>query len=261
MGAARGAKLRLDLRIHGSYWLGNYDRWIFERIPLQLLLREGHTAWDFGAYVGYYTAVFRHLVGESGSVVSVEASSKNYALVAQIPGLNDWRNVEVICCAVGPERTTVTFSASQGGSSGPVGLVRGVRTNINEGIETVRSAGLDEILAELGSPPDFIKLDLETGEIFALKNGHNLFSDHRPTMLLELHGVEALRAAKRFASTYDYAVAVVHILPKIDAGSLADWNAAFAVAARGFSDWPETTTGTPHMLICLPAEQTPIRES
>src|SRR5436309_22192 len=61
-GPAKGTTLVLDVRRNGSYWLGNYDRWILERIRLSDWLPAGGVAWDCGAFVGYYAAVFRKLV-------------------------------------------------------------------------------------------------------------------------------------------------------------------------------------------------------
>src|SRR5204863_6600635 len=65
-GPAKGTKLVLDLRQHGSYWLGVYDNWILQHIRIQDWLPCGGIAWDCGAYTGYYTAIFRRVVGSQG---------------------------------------------------------------------------------------------------------------------------------------------------------------------------------------------------
>src|SRR5262245_13956828 len=52
-GPARGVRLMLDVRSQGSYWIGNYDRWILDRVPIGKFLKSGDTAWDCGAFVGY----------------------------------------------------------------------------------------------------------------------------------------------------------------------------------------------------------------
>src|SRR5262249_28896647 len=84
-GPARGVRLMLDVRSQGSYWIGTYDRWITDRLPMRNFLRPGDTAWDCGAFVGYYTVIFRRLVGRHGSVFSFEASGRNFGQVACIP--------------------------------------------------------------------------------------------------------------------------------------------------------------------------------
>src|ERR1700754_4852785 len=77
-GPAEGAVLVLDLRRNGAYWLGTYDRWIFDRIQVRDWLPRGGVAWDCGSYVGYYAALFCNVVGDRGQVVAFEASSTNY---------------------------------------------------------------------------------------------------------------------------------------------------------------------------------------
>ena len=57
-GPAKGCILNLDLRLEGSYWLGNYDDWIFAGVPFEKFIKIGDVVWDGGAYVGYYTAYF-----------------------------------------------------------------------------------------------------------------------------------------------------------------------------------------------------------
>ena len=76
-GPAKGVKLRLDLRKEGSYWLGTYDKWLFDSIPFSNYISPGNVVWDCGAYVGYYAAVSRKIVGSEGKVYVFEASSNN----------------------------------------------------------------------------------------------------------------------------------------------------------------------------------------
>ena len=256
-GPARGTYLDLDLRSQASYWIGQYDRWILDRVPLEVLIKPGEVAWDCGAFVAYYTALFRKLVGESGDVHAFEASPANAARILELPNLNGWRNVSVHQFAIGPDHAEITFSAEQGGASGPVGLVEGERSGIEHGLITVRSAGIDEIVYEDGiAAPNFIKFDLETGEVFALANGHRLFSEKRPTILLELHGQRALEASLEFAATYDYSICDVYHLPA-DAGRSArsdfpGWLTQFSALAERFVAAPPEEP--PHMTLVLPNE-------
>ncbi len=67
-GPAKGTRMLIDIRLGGSYFLGNYDKWIFDEIALEKILKPGMVAWDCGAFYGYYAAIFRKLVGASGCV-------------------------------------------------------------------------------------------------------------------------------------------------------------------------------------------------
>lgn len=121
-GQAKGVKLLLDIRVGGAYFMGVYDKWIFNRIDFKNFIKPGMIVWDCGAYIGYYSAVFRKCLGNEGAVYTFEVSSKNYDKVKHLPELNYWDNVFVINCAVGPYQTTIKFANNLGGSNGPVGL-------------------------------------------------------------------------------------------------------------------------------------------
>jgi FkbM family methyltransferase len=258
-GPARGVRLMLDVRSQSSYWIGAYDRWITDRVPIANFLKAGDTAWDCGAFVGYYTVIFRTLVGPAGSVFSFEASGRNFRQVACVPDLNGWKNVTILNCAVGPAHATILFSSDRGGASGPIGLLPGVREEVTEGIEKVESCGVDELVNEKDiALPDFIKFDLETGEVFALKNANGVFTRKRPYILLELHGREALDAAIEFLVHYEYLAAPVHELPKIRALSqgedMANWYKVYRQEAERFSLQPPFDP-IPHMTFLLPREK------
>ena len=258
-GPAKGVTLSLDLRSQGSYWLGLYDDWILTRVDLARFISAGDTVWDCGAFVGYYTAIFRLLVGDGGSVVSFEGSKTNYEALSRLPILNSWDNVTIVNKAVGPAHSTVKFAGERGGSSGPRGLARTAeRGGECENLETVESCGTDEIVFDQGYPlPSFIKFDIETGEIYALHNGDTIFSQHRPTLLLELHGLDAMEAAGVFLEKYGYQSCPVHLLPHIGGGR-ERWDRAFCSHAVNDGSGLSRLDQIPHMLFCLPNERAPL---
>lgn len=241
-GPAKGVKMKIDIRLGASYLKGDYDRWIFDRVKLPEIVKPGMVAWDCGAFYGYYAAIFRKLVGPSGKVEVFEASGANYDVVSSLPRLNDWDNVRVHQLAVGPDHSRIQFTRNLGGSSGPFGLSKTYDENQQIELEDVTCCGVDELIDERGVPaPDIIKFDLESAEVFALHNGHRLFTGKRPLILLELHGREALEAAADFLEKYDYHAYSVWQLDRSerihfrDKKSLTDLNAV------------------PHMLICFPS--------
>jgi FkbM family methyltransferase len=202
-GPIKGAVLVLDLRQNGAYWRGTYDRWILDRIKIRDWLPIGGVAWDCGAYVGYYAALFRRIVGDSGIVVAFEASSSNYNNLRQLPALNHWSNLQVLHLAVGPDHSEIAFAGEVGGASGPIGLSKEYdKPPISE---RVVCAGVDELVYERGvAIPDFIKFDVESAEEFALHNGDRVFSEKRPVVLLEVHGEMLLPAVGSFLTKYRY---------------------------------------------------------
>ena len=205
-GPAKGAYLTLDVRIEGSYWIGNYDQWIFDAIPFSEMIKPGDVVWDCGAYVGYYTAVFRKLVGSEGKVHTFEAARGNYSRLKNMPQNNGWSNVFIHNMAIGPEDCTIQFVDNLGGANGPFGLDKSYKQSEAElQLYDVTCAGVDELIEKYKiDKPDYIKFDLESAEIFALHNGDKLFREKRPLLLLELHGINASEAAGRFLEKYNY---------------------------------------------------------
>ena len=258
-GPARGAWLHLDLRSQSSYFLGTYDRWIYERVPLHRMLSPGQAAWDCGSFVGYYAAIFRKRVGPTGEVLVFEASRANYEALHPMPQRNGWNNVRIFHEAVGPENTSLTFVNNLGGASGPVGLGKDFSTQ-GQAIETieVRSLGIDEIRKTRAScSPQLLKLDLEAGEIHALKNGAEVFGHIRPYVMLELHGEEAGKAANQWLKEYEYDGVVIEKLPKwASLGSDAYLKAYRSLSGQLGGD-VRSVGYLPHMLFCIPKEKEP----
>jgi len=70
---------------------------------------------------------------------------------------------------------------------------------------TVRCMSLDEAYLDPAIPnPDFIKLDIEGAEQFALKHADRISSELSPVIMLELHNPECDRAAWEFARATGY---------------------------------------------------------
>lgn len=240
-GPAKGAKLRLDFRKEASYWLGSYDKWIFDAVPFDKIIKPGFILWDCGTYVGYYTAVFRKIIGDNGFIYAFEASQTNFERVKHLPALNKWDNIKVLNMAVGPDHTTIQFVNNLGGANGPYELSKIYQQAENElDIKIVKCAGVDELVFELGiEMPDFIKFDLETAEEFALHNGDRVFREKRPLVLLELHGQKAKEAAGLFFEKYNYGGVIMANMP----------NATERI--RSVKEF-EKINGIPHMVYCIP---------
>ena len=240
-GPAKGCKLRLDIRYEGSYWLGNYDKSIIHAVPFSRIIPAGAVVWDCGTYVGYYTCIFREIIGETGSVIAFEALSKTYDKVKFLPELNNWKNVKVLNLAIGPDHTVVKFVNNLGANNGPLNLGK-IYKESRKCLETehVKSCDVDELVYEIGiEAPDFIKFDLESGEEFALHNGDRLYKEKRPFILLELHGERAKHAAGLFFEKYQYA------------GILMQDMERQLKPIRSVNDFAKIE-GVPHMIFCLP---------
>jgi FkbM family methyltransferase len=214
-GPCKGVKLRIDFRNESAYWLGSYDRKILKLICD--ILKQGAVAFDCGTYLGYYGAAMRKAVGETGKVYLFEASTVNFNRVSALPANNKWLNVEVFNLAIGQHHSVIRFATNLGAASGPVDMPGKNLDLQNVEIEEVKCCGIDELVYEMGLPaPDFIKLDIETGECYALVNGKKLWENKRPVLLVELHRDKknrpyAFEAAEKFLKDFNYLGKEVHL--------------------------------------------------
>jgi len=138
---------------------------LFER-----LLTPGQTVLDVGAHVGYFTLLAARLVGPSGKVYAFEAAPRNYELLAKNIALNGYRQVTAIAGAVteqaGPYRLYLSRLDNGFHSLFELKLPEPETQEVIE----VRGFTLDAFLAEQGWPRvDFLKMDIEGGELAALR--------------------------------------------------------------------------------------------
>ncbi len=84
-------------------WEPHLTRWIAQR------LAPGDTFIDVGANIGYYSLLASAVVGESGAVVALEASPKNFAVLQSNLIRNRVRNVRALNVAVSDSRGVATI--------------------------------------------------------------------------------------------------------------------------------------------------------
>lgn len=145
------------------------------------LLQPGQTVVDVGANIGYYTLLFSRLVGEQGRVISFEPDPNNFALLCRNLADNRCTNVAPHRCAVGAEQTTLKLYRCPGNH----GMHRAYESICcGDEFVSVESVVLDQHLAD--EPRiDFLKMDIEGFEYFALQGMSRLLEQHSPTILIE----------------------------------------------------------------------------
>jgi FkbM family methyltransferase len=145
------------------------------------LISPGQTVVDVGANIGYYTLLFSSLVGEHGRVISFEPDPDNAALLHRNLTDNNCQNVDVHQSAVGAEQVELKLYRCAGNN----GMHRAYESICcGDAYVTVQSVVLDELLADEPSI-DFLKMDIEGFEYFALQGMSRLLQRHSPTILIE----------------------------------------------------------------------------
>jgi len=148
---------------------------IFEPIETalsQALIRPGDRVLDIGANMGYYTALFANWVGPSGIVNAIEPDPDNFALLdANTQDFQKTERVRLHALALSEAAGTAKLFRSKDN----VGMHRLYDSICCDGssMEVTVCRGDDLALA----PLDFIKIDIEGYEAFALRGLSNTLDD------------------------------------------------------------------------------------
>lgn len=187
----------LPLRLTpGIWWIARNDavsdelcEGAFEpnvRAFIDRTLAPGMIVMDIGAHAGFYSLVASKRIGPSGRVIAFEPSPRERDRLRRHVALNRCRNVTVEPIAVGDAAGEADLFVFTGRTTG----CNSFHLATTQGATPVRVAirTLDGYLDDAKLPRvDFVKMDIEGGELAALRGGERLFRAMRPTLLCELH--------------------------------------------------------------------------
>ena len=153
-------------------------------------LQPGMTVLDVGAHHGLYTLLASRCVGPRGSVFAFEPSSRERRALRIHLVLNRCRNVAVQGCALGNESKVANLFLVTGSQTGCNSLRPPVVESSTAPVR-VRVMRLDDWLAgHQVERVDFVKLDVEGGELAALEGaGRLLEARPRPVILAEVQDI------------------------------------------------------------------------
>ena len=191
-----------------------------ELTGLAELVKPGDVCVDVGAAAGLYTVMLSELAGSTGHVHSIEPLRFAHALWTRLLRAGESGNVTHYPMALGTEPGEARMSVP----IGKYGLVTGrsflefktdgVGSNAEfEGqVEVIVEVDtLDQLATRIGlSRLDFVKIDVEGGELNVLRGGQQVIERYRPTMLIEIE--------ERHITRYQHS-----------AGDVVDW-----LLARGY---------------------------
>lgn len=184
----RAAGMRIDpAGANAGYALGTTEPLIQDAFAE--LIHEGDVVWDIGANIGFYSLIASRLVG-GGEVVAFEPLPQNLRALARNIGLNGIENVRIVDLALGehPGTAELRVLASQTWAKLDTSADTAFQQHA-ESTETiqVQVSTIDEQLSRM-APPNLVKIDIEGAEVAALRGARTLLSEHRPTIVCELHG-------------------------------------------------------------------------
>ena len=173
-GIGRGVRMRIDFQQQTRTYLGLYE--IELSRYLRRILRPGVTAFDVGARHGYDSLVIAKHTRSAVAAFECDAS----------------------CVA--------DMSESFALNPALAGLIRSVQAMVGADPGELR---LDDWAYDDGFVPDFIKLDIDGGEVGALHSADRILSERHPSLIVEVHSRELERDSGAILAAHGYHPIVV----------------------------------------------------
>jgi FkbM family methyltransferase len=178
------------------------------------VLARGMTMIDVGAHMGLYSMIASKLVGESGLVIAVEPSVREFQRLTSHVALNGLHNIRCLQMAASDSSGWAKLRVAWEWNSGHNTLGRSLgREVVPVGEEDVRTESIDALVANQGlERVDLVKIDVEGHEPKVLAGAIETLTRFRPRLLVEV-SEETLRrqgasveAVLAFLEGYGYAL-------------------------------------------------------
>ncbi len=179
---------------------GNYEHYKTEAFLEHF--KPGNIFLDIGAHFGYYSSIAATVSEGEGWIYSLEPRPMNIKFFKRHIEINKFRNVILIEAAAGQHDGFVQFDDRHGSATG---FVSG---NGKLKVEQVSVAGL--IKRGVLLSPDFIKIDVEGGEMEVLADLEEFISLNHPKMLVAVHGKECRDFTETFLGKNNYSFRVLN---------------------------------------------------
>lgn len=196
-GPIRGARWRAGSSVAGC-WVGTYEG--SKARVLARAVSAGMTVWDVGANAGYYTILFSRLVGREGRVLAFEPFAENVRNLLDHVTWNGAANVQLLQAAVADRTGMAGFQIAP--ESNRMG-----RLSPSNRSYLIPTISFDQCVETEGlPPPDLVKLDVEGGEVAALRGAVGLLRAGRTRWYVSTHGAEELRGSVRLLREHGHRV-------------------------------------------------------
>jgi FkbM family methyltransferase len=188
-------------------------------------LKSGGIVLDMGAYAGITSIIFGRIVSHEGKVYAFEPDPQNYACIHEnikiARAAGGLENIKVIEKAVWENSLGLEFSSEGAMGSSATEIVGLARGNILK-VPSISIADFCEIndIQKL----DFIKMDIEGGEVKVLESAKEILAKLRPKMIIEPHYIDnqlSTTACRQILESIGYTVKLIEqygvALPLIEA--------------------------------------------
>jgi FkbM family methyltransferase len=156
---------------------------VYEPFESDLILHEvrpGDVALDLGANIGYFTLMMARLVGPAGRIYAFEPDPENFTLLRKNIESNGYVNVELINKAVSNETGEKKLFLSED-NRGDHRLYDSADGRQSRAVSTIR---LDDFFHQTPGKIDFIKMDIQGAEFWALSGAPELLQRNPNVVLI-----------------------------------------------------------------------------
>ena len=175
--------------IYRALGLGRKGRALEYVYHLPQLVREGDTAIDIGANLGYYARPIADIIGHEGHLYAVEPVPVIFSVLQR--NMRGRKNVTLLNYALGEEERAIEMANDSVAAAGYFGTGRNFVSEGELSKDAVRFTAQmkrgSQLFADL-KQIDFIKCDIEGYERVVIPELKPLLERHHPTLLIETDG-------------------------------------------------------------------------
>ena len=191
-GLLQGAQLELSPRLESGLYLGTHEPDLQAALPQ--FAKPGMTVYNLGAHIGFFTLALSKIVDPFGRVLAFEPDPRALPRLRRNLVLNDFSaNVQVFPIAVGERDGEAQFATALTDMQGRFANLPYVPADAP--VVTVPCCKIDSFLAQGNPKPELVLMDVEHAEGLVLAGMEKTLTEIRPTLIIEMHGPQAIREA------------------------------------------------------------------
>ena len=161
------------------YLLGEFEP------EVNKFLEESLVVYDVGGHLGYTALIARSLVGNNGKVITFEPNSHFIKYIEKNISQHPNITLEKLAVSDNNEGMSLTYFGLPLAALTSSYAPRTNRRKVEGDNFLVDSTTIDDYVISSGDIPDLIKLDIEGGEMAALKGSINTIEKYKPVIILE----------------------------------------------------------------------------
>ena len=160
--------LSLDIKSRDESYIYTNGYWEKNVTALiRQICQKGDVVFDVGANIGYYTLITADLVGQEGMVYAFEPCPRNIRILESNVRQNHFGNISVETTALGERSETMHMYFPDDVQFGAGGFFKDRRYLVRQKVQVTT---LDDFIKQRDiTRIDFLKMDIEGGEVFALR--------------------------------------------------------------------------------------------